>query len=77
MSTVVVTKKLLAAIVRGDVRALDRALQSGVSPDSEIVGEHGYGSRRHRSLLFLATEVRHSFELFVHLQYLKRGQSIH
>ena len=58
MSTVVANKELIAAIVRGDVQAVDQALRRGVSPDSEVVDRDGYGRTRHRSLLFLAAEVQ-------------------
>ena len=62
----VANDELHAAIERGDVRAVDRALQSGVSPDSEIVvGRDDEGWRAYRSLLYLAAEV-HSFG--VHLR---------
>ena len=63
MSMVVANEELVAAIVRGDVRAVDQALQSGVSPDSEVVeeAEDGHSWRRHMSLLFLAAKV-HSLE---------------
>ena len=65
MSLVVANEELLAAIVRGDIWAVDRALQSGVSPDSEAMeeAEDGYGWREREpmSLLCLAAKV-HSLE---------------
>ena len=48
-------RKLRAAIKRGDVQAVDRALQSGVSPDAEIAVADNEGKRS--SLLYLAAEV--------------------
>ena len=63
MSTIAANEELLDAIVRGDVRAVDQALQSGASPDSEVVEEaqDGYSWRKHMSLLYLAAKV-HSLE---------------
>ena len=64
MSAVVTNDELLAAIRGGDVRAVDQALQSGVSPDAEFVEEeeeeyddNGYVLERYSPLLYLATKV--------------------
>ena len=60
--------ELLAAIECGDVQAIDRALQRGVSPDCELVETGGW--RRERSLLYFAAEVSVSVKeslLFVSL----------
>ena len=55
--------ELLDAIVGGDVQAVDQALQSGASPDSEVLEEEDDNDawRRHRSLLYLAAQV-HSLD---------------
>ncbi len=63
MSTVAANEELLAAIQRGDVRAVEQALQSGVSPDAEVVEDNIDHWRTRKSLLFLAAEVHlHSLE---------------
>ena len=61
MSTIVVNGELHAAVKCGDVEAVDQALQSGVSPDSEVADRDSHGWTRHRSLLYLAAKV-HSLE---------------
>ena len=53
MSAIEANDELRAAIKRGDLEAVDRALQSGISPDSEVTDLWG-GTR---SLLHLAAEV--------------------
>ena len=53
MSTEAANDELRAAIERGDVQAVDRALQSGVAPDFEI----GSNPWTKSTLLYFAAEV--------------------
>ena len=56
-SAIEANDELRAAIKRGDLEAVDRALQSGVSPNSAIDCEDA-GKRRSYSLLNLGAKVR-------------------
>ena len=56
MSQESVSDELRAAVERGDVQAMEKALESGVSPNSEIAMWNEW--KGNKSLLYLAAEVR-------------------
>ena len=58
MSTGSLGDDMYAAIMSGEVRAVDEVLQRGVLPSADFVEEDADGGwKRHTSLLYLAVQV--------------------